>query len=198
MPRTSTEPLATPLIPSGGLFSPYAEEEIEASASAIYDAIIDTSKYPEWNTFVPAITIEHQPNGDKDSPILAMGTVMNLHVTMSASMKTTSREVVSICEDRPKDTDPPGTITRVGWTLDHNPLVPRFMLNAERVNEIESRADGTCICRSFETFKGPYARLIKWSLESTLQARFEDWVRDLKKFVEGANAGTKTAEHVSH
>ena len=63
-------------------------------------------------------------------------------------------------------------------------MLPSFLMHAERVNEIEQLADGTCTYRTWETFAGPVARVVRWKYESVLQARFEDWVRDLKAFVE--------------
>ena len=109
---------------------------------------------------------------------------MTFHVSMTPTFNTVSREVVSQVDAPPTDSDPAGTVTRICWTFANNVLVPAFMLHAERVNEIERCEDGTCKYRSWETFGGPYARLVKWSYEKPLQGKFEDWVRDLKAYVE--------------
>lgn len=61
-------------------------------------------------------------------------------------------------------------------------------MHAERVNEIEDRGDGTCTYRTWETFGGPVARLVKWKYEAILKERFKDWAKDLKGYVERKEA----------
>ena len=61
---------------------------------------------------------------------------------------------------------------------------PKFFLAAERVNEIEDLGDGTCIYRSWETFGGLAARIVKWKFGQVLQERFEHWVTGLQQYVE--------------
>ena len=113
-----------------------------------------------------------------------MGTVMSLQVKMTATFTTTSGEVVSLLEEPPLEGAKPGSIYRVCWMFANSPLVPKFMLHSERVNEIEVCDDGSCIYRTWDTFEGPYARLVKWKFEHVLKDRFGDWVRDLKIYCE--------------
>ncbi|KAJ9629781.1 hypothetical protein H2203_002162 [Taxawa tesnikishii (nom. ined.)] len=182
MPDSSTEPRPTPNIPSGGLFSPYGNATINASASAVYHALIDTSTWPQWNTFVPSATITHQPDQAKGSARMVEGTGLLLHVKMTSSFTTVSKEVVFQVDPPPS----PGKVTRVCWHLDNKAiLTPRFMLHADRVNEIEDHGDGTCEFRSWETFGGPLAKIVRWKYEKALQERFRDWVTDMKNYVEG-------------
>ena len=149
----------TPTIPDGGLFSAVSETKINASAQTIWDAIVDTTQWPKWGTFVPQVDISSQPSEHKDSTQLAIGSIITLHVHMTSSFKTLSKERINIIEGPPEESASPGTIYRIDWISESNPLVPRFMLAAERVNEIEVVGDGTCLYRTWETFTGPYARL---------------------------------------
>jgi len=177
---------ATTTIPDGGLFSAFGEIDINASPSIVYRALVDTTQWPKWSTFVPSVTIDKQPDEHKSSTDLHEGTVMTLHVQMTSSFRTPSKERVNIVQGPPTNaSDAAGTVYRLCWINESNVLVPRFMLAAERVNEIEVRGDGTCLYRSWETFAGPYARIVKWKFEQTLSQRFDDWVRDLKKYAEG-------------
>jgi len=182
---------ATPTIPDGGLFSAIGETHINASPQVVYDAVVDTTRWPEWNTFVPKVGITSQRPEDKDSKGLTLDASITLHVHMTSSFKTLSKEKVNILEGPPKESDPAGTIYRIDWINESNPLVPRFMLAAERVNEIEVVGDGTCLYRTWETFTGPYARIVRWKFEQTLNERFDDWVRDLQKYCEGVVGGVK-------
>lgn len=181
----------TPTIPDGGLFSAFGEVKVNASPKIVYDAIVDTTQWPKWGTFVPQVDISSQPPEHKDSTNLTIGAVITLHVHMTSSFKTLSKEKVNILEGPPDESAPAGTVYRIDWINESNPLVPRFMLAAERVNEIEVVGDGTCLYRTWETFSGPYARMVKWSLEGTLSDRFADWVKDLKKYCEDVATGVK-------
>lgn len=186
MPESSTHPRATPTIQTGGLFSPYSSSTINAPPQAVYEAIIRTSDWPEWNTFIPSVTVNKHSPGSQDPTILAKDTAMTFKVNMTSSVSTQSKELVNVM-DPPPESHPnsTGKVTRIGWTMDNKAaLVPRFMLAAERVNEIDDLGDGTCVYRTWQTFGGPIARIVKWKYEQALQDRFDDWVRDLKQFVE--------------
>ncbi|KAK4964007.1 hypothetical protein LTR66_012525 [Elasticomyces elasticus] len=181
MVESSSTPRATPHIPSGGLFSSYAACTINAPASKVFEAILDTPSWPQWNTFVPSATVTKQPHAQEGDSRLAVGTCMTFKVSMTSTVSTISKEVVSIIEN----ITPENRVGRICWSLDNSGmLTPSFMIRAERVNEIEDNGDGTCEYRTWETFAGPAARFVKWKYEQTLQERFEDWVRDLREFVE--------------
>ncbi|TKA68736.1 hypothetical protein B0A49_06691 [Cryomyces minteri] len=182
MTQVQDHPRPTPLIPEGGLFSPYASAIIRASPSRIHSIIIDTSSYPKWNTFVPNATITKQPNKPAIDSQLAMDTHMTLKGHMTESMPFASKEIVSML-DEPKTGK--GAVTRICWNFHGGMLLPGMVMKAERVNEIEDLGDGTCEYRTWETFGGMTAHVVRWKYGKTLQERFEDWVRDLKAYAEG-------------
>ncbi|GAB7347090.1 hypothetical protein MBLNU459_g3221t1 [Dothideomycetes sp. NU459] len=190
MPESSSHPRATPTIQSGGIFSPYSSSTIQAPAQAVYEAIIKTSDYSEWNTFVPSVAISKHSPGVQDPTVLAKDTAMTLKVNMTSTVSTQSKELVSSVDPPPAShPNATGKVTRVCWVLDNKAaMVPRFMLHTERVNEIDDLGDGTCVYRTWGTFGGPLAWIVKWKYEQTLQERFDDWVKDLKKYVEAKEA----------
>lgn len=197
MPSSSSAPRPSPNIPHGGIFSPYASSTIAAPATAVYTALLDTSTWPSWNTFVPSAEITSHPSSSSPSstldtpttsPILAKGTHMTFTVHLTPTSTTSSKELVFQIDPPPPSSpglSPKGTVTRICWTLDNRAsLTPTWLLRADRVNEIEDLGDGTCVYRTWETFAGPVAWIVKRAYGGQLQERFEDWVRDLKGFVE--------------
>ncbi|KAF4555046.1 Hypothetical protein D9617_3g021150 [Elsinoe fawcettii] len=176
------EPIPTPNIPSGGLFSATASGTINASAETIYKAHADPRTWPEWNSFVPSMEIKSHAEGvDSSSPLLHLGTTMLFAVQMSPSFKTKSTEQISILSDPPKDSDPVGTKYSIGWK---QTMMPGFVLRTERVNEITKLDGGKCEYKTWMVFGGPAAYAVRWAQEANLQARFEDWVKDLKEWSE--------------
>merc|ERR1712230_354334 len=81
-------------------------------------------------------------------------------------------------------------LTRIRWNL-HNAsiMTPGWVIKAERVNEIEEAEDGTTLYRTWEAFGGLAANHVKKKYGEVLQARFQDWCRDLKKYAESKQEG---------
>lgn len=185
---SSTEPRPSPTIPAGGLFSPYAQVHIDASARAVYDAIVDAASWKQWNSFVPNVTVKPGP-GSTDATKLSKNAAMTFKANMTYGSSAVSKEVVNIIDPPPPTEARAGSITRICWILDNKAIItPRFLMHAERVNEIEDCGDGTCIYRTWETFGGPMARVVRWKYEIILRERFKDWVKDLKGYVERKEA----------
>lgn len=187
----STHPRPTPTIPAGGLFSPFATIHINASPSAVYDAIIDAGSWKQWNSFVPHVTIKLPPGATfTDTTRLCKHASMTFKSNMTYGSSAVSKEFVNLLDPPPSPSDSrDGSITRICWVLDNKAsFTPRFLMHAERVNEIEDRGDGTCTYRTWETFGGPVARLVKWKYEAILKERFKDWAKDLKGYVERKEA----------
>lgn len=196
MAESSTAPRPTPAIPTGGLFSPFAEVTVSAPPSAVYDALIDTSKWGEWNNFVPSVTITKHPSSIPKSSDARMtkDMFMTFKVNMSSSVSTVSKEIVTQV-DEPPTASHLKNITRVCWVMNNSGmLTPKFLLSAERVNEIEDLGDGTCIYRSWETFAGPFARIVKWKYEQTLETNFQKWATGLQQYVEAKEKQARDKE----
>lgn len=110
--------------------------------------------------------------------------------------KTTSREVVTLVEDLKlaKDGHSTPCVTRIRWSLDNAAIsTPGFLLRSERTNEIEEARDGTTIYRTWQTFNGPVARIIRSKFEAALRDRLSDWCNDLKNWCEKVEAAPEGA-----
>jgi hypothetical protein len=174
-------------MPEGGFFSVYAEAKVAAPPSSVYKTLVDTSTYGKWNTFVSSVAINKHPGPESESQdtLLKKDMVMTFTVHMSPTSATQSKELVLQVDDCPPSTPSAGKITVVRWIMANKEnYTPKFFLAAERVNEIEDLGDGTCIYRSWETFGGFAARIVKWKYGQFLQKNFEHWVSGLQQYVE--------------
>lgn len=174
-------------MPGGGFFSAYAEVTVAAPPSAVYKTLVDTSTYGDWNSFVSSVAINKRPASDSNSndAFLQKDMLMTFTVHMSPTMTTQSKEHVIQVDNCPSTTPSSGKITTIRWIMANKEnYTPKFFLAAERVNEIEDLGDGTCIYRSWETFGGLAARIVKWKFGEGLQKNFEHWVNGLKEYVE--------------
>ncbi|KAI4726705.1 hypothetical protein E4T49_05533 [Aureobasidium sp. EXF-10728] len=179
-------PRPTITIPNGGFFSVFAEATVQAPPSAVYNALVDTALIGQWNTFVSAVAINKRPEADSQSndTLMKKDMVMTFTVHMTPSLTTASKELVIQVDDCPSGFEK-GRITCIRWIMANKEnFTPKFFLAAERVNEIEDLGDGTCIYRSWETFGGLAARIVKWKFGDSLQKNFEHWVEGLQKYVE--------------
>jgi hypothetical protein len=171
-------------MPEGGFFSVYAEATVAAPPSAVYKTLVDTSTYGKWNTFVSSVAINKRPDSDVQDALLKKDMIMTFTVHMSPTSTTQSKEHVLQVDDRPS-VPSPGKKTVIRWIMANKEnYTPKFFLAAERVNEIEDLGDGTCIYRSWETFGGLAARIVKWKYGQFLQKNFEHWVTGLQQYVE--------------
>lgn len=194
----NTGPRACHSIPSGGTFSVYSRAHIQARPQAVYDALLDVGRWPEWNSFVPAVTITSHPHPHHPHLRMEQGVNMIFHVRMTPTDRQNSRETCTHVDHlrlRKAESTLPA-VTRVRWDM-HNAAVmtPSFVLKAQRTHEIEELADGTTEYRNWETFAGILAKTVRKRYGDTLRDRFADWAQDLKRYVEGReNGGVRMAE----
>ncbi|KAF2153963.1 hypothetical protein K461DRAFT_119521 [Myriangium duriaei CBS 260.36] len=188
-------PIPTPLIPKGK-WSVVSADQIHARAEVIYDAIVNTSTWPDWSTFVPLVNITSQPpDVDPGSKLMVNGTDMTFTVHMSASFKTKSAERGGPVPPRPNAGDAPGTRYHVGW---EGKGIPTWLLHAQRINEIITTADpNVCEYKTWETFDGLLVPMLKMTNGKNLETMFVTWTKDLKGYCEKQQqqgSGGKSAE----
>lgn len=192
------------------------------SPTAVWNALVDTSTWPRWNTFVPLVTMRLQPSsssteqqhgtsddshgdgnnaGKELSPILQLGTRMVFHVNMEADASSSIsppknpeklREVpcvVTVFEPPDPATKKNGRIVWASDNTAHDGFSP-WLLRAERTHEIYD--EGTeqdqglrkVQIATYEYQTGLLAYLVRWLHGQRLQTHFDDWVNNLKAFVE--------------
>ncbi|CAG8399965.1 unnamed protein product [Penicillium salamii] len=164
---------------------------IKAPSPKVWTALTDTSTWPTWNSFVPRVTIRSQPNPTTPlSPILQKGTKFTFHVRMdptSTSDKpqpaTDVHMLITECSAPDPET---GSVGRIVWTGDFEAkgTMARSLLTAERVHEVVDVGGGTEV-RNWEAQVGWVVFMVRIMYGVRLQANFELWVDDLRRFVEG-------------
>jgi hypothetical protein len=76
---------------------------------------------------------------------------------------------------------------KVIWCFEGGLTMPKMILYTERIHvvrDLDANGGGVEV-RTWENFKGLSAYIVRSKYGETLQQRFEDWVRDLKRYVEG-------------
>lgn len=113
--------------------------------------------------------------------------IFHVELVKDPPYKSKSREVATLVEDLKlaKDGHSTPCITRIRWSLDNAAIsTPGFLLKSERTNEIEEAPDGTTVYRTWQTFGGLAARIVRSKFEAALRDRLADWCRDLKAWCE--------------
>ncbi|KAJ5668124.1 uncharacterized protein N7477_006694 [Penicillium maclennaniae] len=167
---------------------------ISAPSSKVWSALTNTSTWPNWNSFVPRVTIRSHPGSESSdlplSPILQNGTRMIFHVRMdpSSSKPQAATDVNLIVTEFVEPNVENYTPGRIVWASDFDApgTMARSLLNAERVHEIRDVEGGTEV-RNWECQVGWVVYAVKWMYGGKLKHNFELWVNDLKKFVEASS-----------
>lgn len=156
---------------------------INTPASHVFDILIHTKSWPEWNSFCPAVTITSKPpeSGISDD-MLQMNAKMAVQVRMTptSSLRTSNMSVTRL------DTPPTANGEQSTYTVCWKAVdMPEFLLRANRTLQCRSEpGSSTCEFRTFEIMAGAIAHVVKAMYGKTLQDRFEDMARDLKEYAE--------------
>lgn len=180
---SATDPIPVPSYPTGGVFSVLASTDIHASPSAILDALLDLASYPKWNTFAPRATVISTPSSsptNESNTRLQVGTALKLEVCMKGpgTARRDTHLLITIIEELRDGRNG----YRVAWkALGWN----AWLLCGERVQEMVDLGSGKTQYKTWETFGGPLAYVIRALYKGDLVSRFHDWSNDLKGHVEG-------------
>lgn len=166
--------------------------KINAPAVHVFDILIETGRWSEWNSFIPSVDLE-KPKGSPDSSeTLSTGTKMSMKIRMKpgANLMTQKMVVTELERPVPNERGHSGNVHRVCWKFTG---LPEFMLRTGRTNDIIEEGEASCEYRTTEIQSGPSAYAVKSMYGETLQMRFEDMANDLKAYAEqtwAQNAGT--------
>ncbi|KAL4755527.1 hypothetical protein BDW72DRAFT_164005 [Aspergillus terricola var. indicus] len=192
----------TPNIPSSSaILGIQSSTLVDAPIQVVWNALTDTSTYPEWNRFVPRVTVHEQPDSDVDA-ILSNGTRFTFHVNMYPErddkpqpQKQTLRDTfLKVIEIEPPESTEPGDgglrKGRVVWASDPTAdgYVMSSLLTAERVHELEEVLDGNgkrmTMVTNWESQVGSLAYVVRWMFGSRLKGNFAVWESGLKEYTE--------------
>jgi hypothetical protein len=176
----------------------------------VWEVLCDTSRYPEWNSFVPRVTILSQPDGvSKDDATLHKETRFVFHVVMGEKVPghgtgkggqtvdthlritdlSTPDLPSSYISQQTLDSDPGyfsdlSKVYRISWATEGGFVAKG--LKTERFHEIIVLAENECEVRTWECQGGVLARVVKWMYKAVLVRKFQDWCDDLKERSEEA------------
>lgn len=191
--------LCTPTVARGAaILTTSSSATVHAPASLVFDIVRDTSRYGEWNTWVPRVTIHSQPDGvPADSKMLEVGTSFTYHVVMD----TKKPDKETLTQLRVSDTSTPekqskylvdagiqddasfhsdlGSVYRISWKTEGG-FVARG-LRSERFHEIIVRGEEECEVRTWEIMGGFLAHTVNWMFKASLKKWFGIWCEELKK-----------------
>ncbi|QIX02276.1 hypothetical protein AMS68_007793 [Peltaster fructicola] len=187
-----TGPRPSPTIPDGGSYTCYNKVIINAPAEAVYKALITTSKWNEWNKFVPDVTVEQRAAGQSDFGIWAQGEVVTLNCRMDDNSDKVTKNKEIMLQSGPLVTkatrsDDTSAVARtvVRWASQG---LPNFVVKAEHVNWIDDNGDGTSTYQHWEVFSGYAVPMVKMLYGKALHDGFVRWAVDLKEYVEKQHA----------
>ncbi|TDZ29484.1 hypothetical protein C8035_v005476 [Colletotrichum spinosum] len=225
IPATLAPTIVSPILATptqgdtGAAFTVAYATPIAAPPLTVLAAFISPATYAAWNPVFPKVTVT-RPAPQPVPPLLAESSVakfkpgelllegshvvFEVHLTLDPA-KTTSNTacIITVLEDFTKATAVSGGEGhrgrkgyRVAWkTTGWTP--PPFLLKAERVHEFLESEDGTGTeYRCYETFFGPLAPVVRYTMLGQLEAAFTAWMEGLKCFVEtgGSISGIADAD----
>ncbi|OQE29615.1 hypothetical protein PENSTE_c002G09487 [Penicillium steckii] len=170
---------------------------INAPSNRVWEVLTNTSTWPNWNSFVPRVTIVSQPDSSPStteplSPMLQKGTRVTFHVRMdpTSTKPQAATDAGLVVTEYEAPNPQTGTAGRIVWASDFDApgTMGPSLLTAEREHEVKDVEGGTEV-RNWELQVGWMVYLVKIMYGGKLRQNFDLWVSDLKAFVEGESEG---------
>lgn len=175
----------------------------KASVTSVWNTLIDTSTWPEWNRLIPKVIINSQPDQEEKtplSPVFQLGTKFSLLFNTNADIETNNappleesslvmlKSVITVFEPPNPEKNKRG---RIAWAVDTEAegSWPKWLVYAERVHEIyqDEGEDGNVKIEDWELQTGVMAYGVRWMMGSKLERLRQVWIENLKSFVEARN-----------
>ena len=145
--------------------------QINAPAQTVFEHILNTNAYRDWNTWCPQLTFaEHED-------IRTPGTVGTLHCWMEAEKRSFKIPVKILEASSSADR------YVLAW---RGQLMPTWFAIAERVQIVERVSDSVCVLRQWESMSGWGAYVLKYLLRMQTQLDQPNllYANDLKAYAE--------------
>ena len=173
--------------------SVHKEVRIKAPAADVWAKLVDTTTWPEWNSFVSqAELLDTTSSARSNRPqVFTLGSRRRFIVNMNGFKQSLIQKVTIF--EIPSDGTTGPKIYRISWAIQN---YPRYIFNTLRYNEIEEMesSDGPmCIYRTGEDQSGPMAYFVKLAFGKNVERGITNWANDLKAASEADC--TKKEEH---
>ncbi|KAG6367532.1 hypothetical protein INS49_001723 [Diaporthe citri] len=188
--------IATPTFGPGGSFSLVVSIHIDAPPDTAFTVLTDHTKWPEWNRFVPKLTVTSSPppagadpdagaletliRRDDGSTYLKKDTKMNFDVHLdpdNTDPASGRKQAIQVTLLEPYD-----RAGRKGWRIAWKPTgYPGVALRGERVQEFVDDGKGGTEYTCWETMYGFLGPVVKLTTGAKLEKCFQYWAEDLKK-----------------
>lgn len=189
--------IATPTFGPGGSFSIVVSINIAAPPDTVFTVLTEHTKWPEWNRFIPRLTVTSSPGPAEASPdagaletliqrddgstYLKKDTKMDFDVNLdpgdtvtAAAGRKTSIQVTLL--------EPYDHAGRKGWRIAWKPTgYPGMALRGERVQEFVDDGKGGTEYTCWETMYGFLGPVVRLTTGAKLEKCFQCWAEDLKK-----------------
>ena len=177
------EHFEVPNLPKDTVFYVSSAISIACPAYHAYRIMCDTSTWPDWCTFVPKADVTPPKGHTGRSEVLVKDTKMTLHVSLGSGAPAFAPRMQNEQVVEASAGSENGTL-RISWS---QVTMPKFVMRTLRVNEFEPGVDNggaSCQYRTWIQMAGPMAYTVKAVVSTVLQARFDDWSQDLKRYAE--------------
>ncbi|KAH8758911.1 hypothetical protein F5883DRAFT_565242 [Diaporthe sp. PMI_573] len=189
--------VATPTFGPGGSFSIVVSINIAAPPDTVFTVLTEHKKWPDWNRFIPRLTVTSSPGPAEASPdagaletliqrddgstYLKRDTRMDFDVNLdpettapAAGGRKTSIHVTLL--------EPYDHAGRKGWRIAWKPTgYPGMALRGERVQEFVDDGKGGTEYTCWETMYGFLGPVVRMTTGAKLERCFQCWAEDLKK-----------------
>ena len=138
-----------------------AAVEIDAPIDAVWEALVDLPRYPEWNSFTRRVEGE-----------LVVGTPVRLRVDMPRRSESWQVETVTEFDEAAR---------RFAWGMT---MGAPFLLRANRVQQLEALPSGRTRYTTVDRFGGVLVPLVMALYGGPMQAGFGAMAEDLRRYLE--------------
>lgn len=151
-----------------------------APAAAVFAALSDTSTWSKWQTVLPKVDIECQPDGTPElqQAVLHHGTFLTLYLHLKPDQPP--RKAVGRVVDGIKLPEKPGDSYYITWTAP-----PTWMHTGRRVWVIEDLGKNGSMIKTVDYQKGPMAYLVSYMVGALLTEHLKKSTEGLARYCEG-------------
>lgn len=129
--------------------NPSASVEIDAPLDVVWQVMLDTERYDEWNPFVEQVVTPQPP---------AVGNPILLHVVWAGGGRTRSPERITALEGPSTDPDTGATTALMSYVYEGLPARLR-LVRGTRHQRLRQAPGGPTAYHTVEEFSGPLVRL---------------------------------------